>query len=312
MKKLPNWIAIALKGAGILHFLLAVGLIFFTDTTLPELENNAGQVPASVLWLQLAGIGSGIIGLGYLIASFNILRNSVALFMGIAAYVCGIIFLLAHFGLLVFTNGLLLAMLVFMAGGGALLLKMLFDISKARHLPPTLLHSYSEPLSKTLSRFRTQRGKSLLQLSNEQPVLVIFLQRFSYDFCWELLANIRKNQEFIENRGARLLFVHLAKEEKAAAFFRKAGLENEHRISDPNGIMYQAFELDKTVFDQSENWRSLLLQRIPIIKLGRTKPGVRNMPGAFLINRSKIVKSYRYGQTSDSPDFEFLTSFEAA
>lgn len=312
MKKLPNWIALALKGAGILHFLLAVGLVFFADTTLPELENNSVQAPGSVLWLQLAGIGFGILGLGYLVASFNILRNSVALFMGIAAYVCGIVFLLAHFGLSVFTNGLLLAMLVFMAGGMALLINMVYGISKARHLPPTLSHSYSEPLSKTLSRFRTQRGKSLLQLSNEQPVLVIFLQRFSYDFCWELLADIRKNQEFIENRGAKLLFVHLAKEDKAAAFFQKAGLENEHRISDPNGIMYQAFELEKAVFDHNDNWRSLLLQRIPLIKLGRTRVGVRNMPGAFLINRSKIVKSYRYGQTSDSPDFEFLTNFEAA
>lgn len=312
MKKLPNWIPVALQGAGIFHFLLAAGLIFFTDTNLAIVENGFIEGPGSVLWLQVAGIGFAVLGLGYLVASFNTLRNSVALLMGISAYICGIIFLFVHFGLSVFTDGLLAAMLVFMAGGLALLIGMLYGISKARYLPPTLSHSYSEPLSKTLSRFRTQRGKSLLQLSNEQPVLVIFLQQFGYDFCHELLTDIRNKQEAIENRGARLVFVHLAKEEKAAAFFRKAGLENEHRISDPNAIMYQAFELEKTVFDQSGGWRSHLLQRIPLIKLGRAKGGVRNMPGAFLINRSKIVKSYRHGQTSESPDFEALTSFEAA
>lgn len=310
MKKLPNWIALALKGVGILHFLLAAGLLFFADPTAMTSVNEQGL--ADMLWLQVAGIGFAILGLGYLVASFNILRNSVALFMGIAAYIGGNIFLLVHFGLSVFTNGLLLMMLLFMTGGIALMLGMLYEISKARQLPPTLSHSYSEPLSKTLSRFRSQKGKSLLQLSNEQPVLVIFLQRFSYGFSWDFLADIRKNQELIENRGTRLVFVHLAKEEKAAAFFKKAGLENEHRISDANGIMYQAFELEKAVFDQQGSWRSMLQQRIPLIRLGKAKGILYNMPGAFLINRAKIVKSYRHGQSSESPDFEFLTSFEAA
>lgn len=308
MKKLPNWIPATLQGVGILHFLLAVVLIFFADTM--AIVDNAHPAPGSGLWLQVAGIGLAVLGLGYLIASFNTLRNSVALFMGMAAYACGVVFLFIHFGWSAFTDGLLLSSLVFMTGGLALLTGMLYGISKARHLPPTLSHSYSEPLSRTLSRFRTQRGKSLLQLSNEQPILVIFLQRFGYDFCYEMLEDIRKKQESIENRGARLVFVHLAKEEKAAALFKKAGLQNEHRISDPNGIMYQAFELEKTVFDQTGDWRSLLLQRISLF--GRAKVGVRNMPGAFLISRSKIVKSYRHGKTSESPDFEFLTSFEAA
>lgn len=312
MKKLPNWIPVALQGAGILHFLLAAGLIFFADTNLAIVENGNIEGPGSVLWLQVAGIGLAVLGLGYLIASFNTLRNSVALFMGIATYVCGIIFLFVQFGWSAFTDGLLGTALVFMSGGLALLISMLYGISKARSLPPTLSHSYSEPLSRTLSRFRTQRGKSLLQLSNEQPVLVIFLQRFGYDFSHELLADIGKKQESIENRGAKLVFVHLAKEEKAAAYFKRAGLENEHRISDPNGIMYQAFELEKTVPDQNGGWRSHLLQRIPFFKLSRVKGSVRNMPGAFLINRSKIVKSYRHGETSESPDFEFLTNFEAA
>lgn len=311
MKKLPNWIPVALKGAGILHFLLAAGLIFFTDTNLAVVENGNIEGPGSVLWLQVAGIGLAVLGLGYLIASFNTLRNSVALFMGIATYVCSIIFLLVHFGWSAFTEGLLATALVFMSGGLALLISMLYSISKARSLPP-LSHSYSEPLSRTLSRFRTQRGKSLLQLSNEQPVLVIFLQRFGYEFSHELLADIGKKQESIENRGAKLVFVHLAKEEKAAAYFKRAGLENEHRISDPNGIMYQAFELEKTVPDQNGGWGSHLLQKIPFFKLSRVKGSVRNMPGAFLINRSKIVKSYRYRETSESPDFEFLTNFEAA
>jgi hypothetical protein len=312
MKKLPNWIAGTLRGAGILHFLLAAGLVFFSDSILATIEEGIVERSGSVLWLQITGIGLAILGLGYLIASINPLRNLVALFMGLAAMLSGLFFLPLHFGLTALTNGLLFAAMCFMVSWAGFLVWILYGISKARQSFTTLSHSYSEPLSKTLSRFRTQRGKNLLQLSNEQPVLVIFLHRFNNASSGELLTDILHKQESIENRGTRLVFVHLASEEKAASFFKKAGLQNEHRISDPNGIMYQAFELEKAVFDQNRNWRSLLKQRISIMKLSQGKGAIRNIPGAFLINRSKIVKSYRYGQTSESPDFLSLASFEAA
>ena len=325
MRKLPKWISPVLKAAGILNFLLAAGLIFFSSSiqTVIYHGNETGfgrlisesQGAYSSMWLQVAGIGFAILGLGYFVASFNALRNSVALFMGVAANFFGLLYLPAKFGLASLTNGLLATTMLAMVGWIGLLVIMLYHISKVGQAPQTLAHSYSEPLSKTLSRFRTQKGKNLLQLSNEQPVLLIFLRHFGCTFCREALADIKRKQASIEEEGTRLVFVHLATDEQATAYFEKAGLSDEHRISDPNGIMYNAFGLERAAFVQVLGWKSIVRRFQAILKGHGFGPLVGDgfrMPGIFLINRAEIVKSYRHEQASDRPDYVSLASCEAA
>ena len=316
MKKLPKWISLVLKIAGILNFLLAIGLLFFSIPILRAIQEEGIYVNNSVLWLQVAGIGFVVLGIGYLVASFNTLRNSVALFMGLSANILGLLFFIAHFGLSIFTNLVLGGTAISMVGWIAILVVMLSYISKAKQAPQSLSYTYTEPLSKTLSRFRTQKGKSLLQLSNDQPILVIFLRHFGCPFCREALAEIKKHQASIEGEGARLVFVHLANEEQARVYFEKAQLEDEHRISDPNGIMYNAFGLERAAFAQLLGWRSWV-RGIPAIFKGYGigplvgGDGFR-MPGVFLINRGEIIKSYRHELASDKPDYVSLASSEAA
>ena len=154
MKKLPKWIDLVLKGAGILNFFLAVGLVFFSDSILAVIQNGNSSATVfglrmihSTLWLQVAGIGFAVLGLGYFVASFNALRNSVSLFMGAFANTLGFIFLPVHFGLAVFTNWLLALTMVSMLGWVGVLVIMLYHISKVGQAPQTLAHTYSEPLS---------------------------------------------------------------------------------------------------------------------------------------------------------------------
>lgn len=315
MRKLPKWISPVLRIAGILHFFLAISLVFFSGSILEEIQKGNNEIPGSVLWLQLAGIGLGILGLGYFIASFNPLRNSVAMVMGMAANILGLMFLPAQFGLLSLTNQLLAAAIVSMLFWIGLMVTVLYHISKAGQAPQTLAHSYNEPLSKTLSRFRTQKGKNLLQLSNEQPVMVVFLRQFGCTFCREAMADIKRKQETIEGAGTRLVFVHLATEEQAQAYFLKAGLADEHRISDPNGIMYNAFGLERAAFAQLLGWPALIRRLQAFLSghgIGPLAGDGFRMPGIFLINRAEIIKSYRHENASDRPDYVSLASLEAA
>ena len=315
MRKLPNWIAPVLKTAGILNFFLAVGLVFFSDSILAVIQNGNNEVPGSVLWLQLAGTGFAILGFGYFVASFNALRNSVALLMGVMANLLGFIFLPAQFGLLSITNWLLAVAIFSMLGWVCLLLIMLYHISKAGQAPQVLAHSYTEPLSKTLSRFRTQKGKNLLQLSNQQPVMVVFLRQFGCTFSREAMADIKRKQASIEDAGTRLVFVHLATEEQAQEYFQKAGLEDEHRISDPNGIMYNAFGLERAAFVQLLGWPAIKRRFQAFLGghgIGPLAGDGFRMPGIFLINRAEIVKSYRHQHASDRPDYVSLARLEAA
>ena len=315
MRRLPNWISPVLKIAGVLNFFLAVALVFFSTIILTSIQQGSNFENDSVLWLQIAGTGLFILGGGYFVSSFSPLRNSVALFMGIAANFFGLIFLLVHFGWAVFNNTVLLSTMVAMLAWMTVLIVMLYQVSKVGQTPQTLAYSYTEPLSKTLSRFRTQKGKSLLQLSNDQPILVIFLRHFSCPFGREALADIKRQQESIEGEGTRLVFVHLENEEQAQKYFHKAKLEDEHRISDPKGIMYSAFGLERASFSQVVGWKSWV--KVPVIFKGQ---GIRffvgngfRMPGVFLINRGEIIKSYRHGNASERPDYVSLAnSSEAA
>lgn len=314
MRKLPKWISSVLKIAGILNFFLAAGLVLFADSIQALVQSNHSGVD-SVLWLHVSAIGFAILGLGYLVASFNVLRNSVALFMGLAANFLGLVLLPAHFGLEAFTNGFLAAAMVAMLGWILILLGMLYKISKAGLAPQSLAHSFNQPISKTLNRFRTQKGKSLLQLSNEKPVLVIFLRHFGNAFSRKALADIKLKQASIEGEGTSLVFVHLAKEEKARGFFQKAGLADEHRISDPNGIMYNAFGLEKASSAPLPEWHSWLIGiRAILSKYGivSSPEDEFQLPGVFLINRGEIIKSYRHEKAAGGPDYVSLANGEAA
>ena len=66
-----------------------------------------------------------------------------------------------------------------------------------------------------LASIKTNKGKTLEELSLVQPVMLIFLRHFGCIFCREAMQDIsRKRQNFID-KGIRIVFVHLADDETA-------------------------------------------------------------------------------------------------
>lgn len=315
MKKLPNWVAPLLRIAGILHIFTAAGLIFFSEALLSALQAQIPLIPPSDWWIEVSGLVLLIAGTGYFISSFNPLRNSVSLVLGYLSHLLLAVFLLLHLGTLsvqsFITAGSLLFMLCWVGFG----VYILYQIGNSRNTAQTLTHSYSEPLAKTLSRFRTHRGKNLLQLSNQQPVLLVFLRQFDSPLYSQALADIQRKKNMIEGEGTRLVFVHPKGEEQARTYFEKAGLQEEHRISDPNGIMYKAFGLAKAAFPSKSTWRFRIQHfaaLLPIPAAASFIGSSTQLPGIFLIKQGEIIKSYRRGQATQKPDYVSLATFEAA
>ncbi len=124
------------------------------------------------------------------------------------------------------------------------------------------------------------------------------------------MADASKKRPAIEAEGTQLAFVHLANEEKAAPFFRKFGIEDVPRFSDPEGKLYAAFGLERgrvrQILALRSWWRFLkagILRRhgvwIPVgdpFRLG----------GVFLLHRGRILRATRHETTSDRPDYEEL------
>src|SRR5271168_68922 len=103
-------------------------------------------------------------------------------------------------------------------------------------------------LAEALGRFRTETGRSLLDLVDESPVLLVFLRHFSCAFCAMALDRVSQVRPQLEAMGVRPVFVHLGSPQRAKPYFDYYHLTDVERISDPQAALYQvpAFGLSRT------------------------------------------------------------------
>lgn len=268
--------------------------------------------------LQVWGILLASLGIGYGLVGLRPLNNTAVLLMGaLANLLFALVIPAVADGLFWQYTSVVLWELVALLWVGALGM-VLSQVAKARKSPKARgkANTYQEPVSRTLSRFRTQRGKSLLQLSNEQPVLVIFLRPFSSASCRELLEDIRQQRQELESKGSQVVLVHVAEIEDASAVLREWGLSGVHHISDPNGIVYKAFGLKgsgKGLFSSISAWsRKLQTGAEEKQPLSSQEPKALTRTGIFLIYNGEIVRSYRHSYVSSRPDYRQWVADQAA
>src|ERR1700722_19090273 len=94
-------------------------------------------------------------------------------------------------------------------------------------------------LADSLREFHTETGRSLLELVDESPVLLIFLRHFSCAFCAMALDRVSQVRQQIEAKGVRPVFVHLGSPERAKPYFDYYRLTNIETISNPEAPLYQ-------------------------------------------------------------------------
>lgn len=158
----------------------------------------------------------------------------------------------------------------------------------------------------------TQHGDNLLDLSNDSPLLVVFLRHFGCTFCREAIAELASKQAGIQATGSKIVFVHMSDEARAAEFFREYGMEAVARVSDPSGKIYRTFNLHRG------NWRQLLGWKVlkrgleaGLLKghgVGFPAGDIRQMPGVFLVYRGELLKSFRHRSASDRPDYPAMAN----
>lgn len=152
----------------------------------------------------------------------------------------------------------------------------------------------------------TNTGESLLELSNTQPVMLVFLRHSGCPFCREAMADVHDRRREIEAR-ARIVFVHQSPEDEAnAAFFAAAGLGDVPRISDPSLHLYRALGLKRgsvwAVFGPYV-WLRSIQAMLSMRRLGRKVGDVFQMPGVFIIHKGEMIASYRHRSQASRPDY---------
>jgi hypothetical protein len=164
-------------------------------------------------------------------------------------------------------------------------------------------------LPEVLAEFHTETGRTLLELVDESPVLLIFLRHFGCAFCRQAIDQVSQIKGEIAAKGTRPVFVHLGTPERAKPFFDYYELQDVERVSNPEGTLYQhpVFQLARV-----SPWRALLSPAVwkswatgALKKYGISgfEEDGHQMPGVFFLKDRKVARAFRYKTIADEPDY---------
>lgn len=176
-------------------------------------------------------------------------------------------------------------------------------------LPVQEANPQETKIAAVLREYRTETGRTLLDLVDESPVLLIFLRHFGCSFCRQTLDDVSKLRGAIEGRGIRPVFVHLGTPERAKPYFDYYHLSDIERVSDPGASLYTqpVFKLArKNVFSHllvPAVWKAWLQGAIRKYGIGMIKEDADQMPGIFYLRQRVIVRAFRYKTIADEPDY---------
>ena len=154
-------------------------------------------------------------------------------------------------------------------------------------------------------------GEKLREISDKQPVMLIFLRHFGCTFCREALSEISMKREELTATGTKIVFVHMSDNDTATRYFNRYNLEGADHISDPECNYYAAFGLVKANATQLMGlrvWmRGFNAGVVGGHGIGKLMGDSFQMPGIFLIQNGQIRDQYIHKLSSDKPDYAKLT-----
>jgi hypothetical protein len=171
------------------------------------------------------------------------------------------------------------------------------------------IHLERSNLRDSLRGFHAESGRSLVDLMDESPVLLVFLRHFGCAFCAMALDRVSQARLQIEAKGVRPVFVHLGSPERAKPYFDYYKMPDVERISNPDATLYQlpAFGLGRTSpylqpFSLAV-WKGWLKGAMFKYGIGLIKEDGYQMPGVFLLKDRQIVRAFRHRSIADEPDY---------
>jgi len=163
-----------------------------------------------------------------------------------------------------------------------------------------------------LSEMETNLGRSVLEISDNNPVLLVFLRHFGCAFCRASLIELSQKRKNYENIGVKMVFVHMADYDVADEYFDKYNLSGAEHVMDPDCRYYAGFGIVKGTVNQLFGLTSLMKGFSYSFKKGygwgRIVGDGFQMPGVFLVHHGKVKERFIYKTVSDQPDYDKLVS----
>jgi peroxiredoxin len=155
---------------------------------------------------------------------------------------------------------------------------------------------------------RTESGRTLLELVDERPVLLVFLRHFGCTFCRQAIDDVSQVRGKLAERGVQVAFVHLGSPERAKPYFDYYKLADVERVSDPDGSLYRdpVFALARVNLlhmIRPAVWIGWLRGAVFKYRIGLLKEDIQQMPGVFFLKNRAIANVFRHRTIADRPDY---------
>jgi peroxiredoxin len=165
-------------------------------------------------------------------------------------------------------------------------------------------------VARLLDSTTTESGRRLVDLTQESPVLLVFLRHAGCTFCREALADISRTRKAIESGSTRIVLVHMGDRTALTQLIDKYGLHDVERICDSGQVLYAAFGLKRGSFFQLFGWkvwwRGFVAGVVQGHGIGRQAADSRQMPGVFYLDKGLIARRFRHQSAADRPQYDSL------
>ncbi|NND76747.1 MAG: redoxin domain-containing protein [Flavobacteriales bacterium] len=150
----------------------------------------------------------------------------------------------------------------------------------------------------------TNKGNSLMELSKQRKVMLVFLRHFGCNFCKETLSLLEKNKEQLLNSPSKVVIVHQSSREHANKVLDIYSLSQFEHVSDPSCIVYKAFGIEQhsylELLKPSVIWgtlKGILMGHLP----GKINGDPLQKPGIMVVKDASIVESFNYSNIASKP-----------
>lgn len=261
---------------------------FFQFTTQP-----------SSLFVQFSGIVCFVFAIGYFIASLWPSKHWGIIFIA---------FMLRLFLLLLLTKGFLASEIsargfafiaAYLIVGVFAFVYILLDA----YAQNTKEESAPKQFYELMKYVRTNDGKALLDMSQNQDVLLVFVRHFGCTFCRETVSELAKLESTIQEKKLTPVFVHMSDQAFADDFFSRYFNHPVQHISDPARALYRSLGLKRGTLGQLFGLKVVLRGFwAGVFKghgLGGFEGDVLQLGGYFILSKGQVVFEHKTRGAAD-------------
>lgn len=285
------------------NFAFGLTLLLFPENSLVFLSITGTSGP---LFFQALGLLSIAFGVGYLIASIEPSRHYSVIATG-AIFRSLFIFLLLkayYFGEISLAGFLMIS--AYLALGLFILIAILLDAYEQN----TKEESAPKQFHDLIKYVRTNKGQTLLELSEQNNVLLIFIRHFGCTFCRETVSEIARLDTGIKGKNLTPVFVHMSDPDFADEFFSRYYDHPVLHVSDPARVLFRSMGLKRgslrQLFGPKVVFRGFWAGFFKGHGLGAFEGDFLQLGGYFVLSKGQIVFEHKTRGAADFFEIELL------